>query len=222
VPMDLGGQVLGDAYERSTALAKYYAAEAMPSDEELYADAVRFARLLRSLYEAEELGRAPGATPPEVAEVVAAARGRAVPRRAGQGFGLPGPQRQAVERRAMALVEGHLRGQGWDVADVSSDESFDFKCTRRDEELFVEVKGTTSLGEQVVLTRNEVNLHRERLPHNALAVVSLIELRQDAGAWTAAGGELRFITPWEIEEDALRPLTFRYAVPDEVVEDDDE
>ena len=121
----------------------------------------------------------------------------------------------------MDLVEKHLRGQGWDVADVSGDESFDLKCRRRNEELFVEVKGTTSLGEQVVLTRNEVNLHRERFPHNALAVVSLIELRQEAGAWMASGGELRFITPWEIEEEALGPLTFRYAVPDEVMEEDE-
>jgi hypothetical protein len=83
-------------------------------------------------------------------------------------------------------------------------------------------QGTTSLGEQVILTRNEVHLHRERFPRNALAVVSLIELRQEAGAWLASGGELRFITHWEIEEDALRPLTFRYAVPDELVEEDDE
>jgi len=73
----------------------------------------------------------------------------------------------------------------------------------------------------VVLTRNEVNLQREWFPHNGLAVVSLIELRQEAGAWIAAGGQLQFITLREIEDGALRPLTFRYAVPDEVAEDEE-
>jgi hypothetical protein len=53
-------------------------------------------------------------------------------------------------------------------------------------------------------------------------VVSLIELRLEAGAWVATGGELRLISPWEIEEEALRPLTVRYAVPDEAIEDDEE
>ena len=122
----------------------------------------------------------------------------------------------------MEMVEEHLQDQSWDVTDVSSDESFDFKCTRGDEELFVEVKGTTSLGEQVVLTRNEVNLHRQQFPNNALAVVSLIDLRLEAGAWVATGGHLRLISPWEIEEEALRPLTFRYAVPGEAIEVDEE
>ena len=58
----------------------------------------------------------------------------------------------------------HYSDLGWSVGDVSLSESYDLRCTRQGEELHVEVKGTTSQGERVLLTRNEVAHAREWYP----------------------------------------------------------
>jgi hypothetical protein len=62
------------------------------------------------------------------------------------------------------------------ITDVSATESYDFECVLRGQETHVEVKGTTSAGERVPLTRNEVAHARECHPNVVLIVVSRIRV----------------------------------------------
>ena len=51
--------------------------------------------------------------------------------------------------------------RGYEVHDRSKNRSFDLECTRSGERLLVEVKGTTTSGDQVLLTKNEVKLAQD-------------------------------------------------------------
>ena len=212
-PMILQGRELGDAYERSAVLAKWYPAEVVPSDETLYDDAAEFAGYLKRVYDAEALGLAPSTSPPEVIEVERAAAGQPMRRGTGQGFGLTAKERQVVEMHAMSMAKAHLQSLHWRVRDVSSTKPYDFECTRGSEEMIVEVKGTTSSGEQIVVTRNEVAAHRARHPNNALIIVHSIDLQRLLPENPKAdGGILLMLSPWEVREEDLRPLAFQCAV----------
>ncbi|MBO1081056.1 MrcB family domain-containing protein [Roseomonas haemaphysalidis] len=54
----LGGSALGASYEQASVLALHYARGAVPGDDALVADAVRFAGHLRVLHAAEDAGAA--------------------------------------------------------------------------------------------------------------------------------------------------------------------
>jgi hypothetical protein len=210
--MALGGGKLGGAYERSGVIAKWYPANEMPSDETLYNDAVTFASYLKVVYDAEVLGLAPNEPPPEVLEVEGAAAGPIARRGNAQGFGLTPAERRVVELRAMSLAEAHLRKLNWRVKDVSSTKPYDFECSKGADKLIVEVKGTTSTGERIVITRNELAAHRARYPTNALIVVHHINLIKGPEGPSADGGELMMLWPWEINEEFLKPLAFQYTI----------
>jgi hypothetical protein len=210
--MVLNGKELGTAYEQSSVLAKWYPVNGMPFDDELFDDAVGFGRHLKLIYDAEVLGLAPTGSAPEVLEVESVASGHTARRNGAQGFGLSYAERQVVEIHAMRLARQHLKKVGWRVRDVSATRSYDFECRRDGEKLIVEVKGTTSTGDQIVITRNEVATHRVHHPNNALVVVHSINLTRAPSGPRAEGGQLLVRSPWDIEEDRLRPLAFQYIV----------
>jgi hypothetical protein len=212
LPMKLGGRELGDAYERSAVLTKWYPADHMPSDEQLLNDAVAFAGYLKLVYDAEVLGLAPTAPPPEIIEVERAASGQSQRRSKMQGFGLSVAERQAVERHSMALAKSHLQALGWHVRDMSATHSYDYECTQGEQEIIVEVKGTTSTGDEIVLTNNEVEVQQKRHPNNALILVHSIDLVRSSEPPRASGGALLMFSPWKIEEDQLRPIAFRCSI----------
>jgi hypothetical protein len=110
----------------------------------------------------------------------------------------------------MTRAKVHLRELGWRVHDVSLTHPYDFDCSRGEERLIVEVKGTTSAGSQIVITRNEVGAQRAHHPNNALIVVHSINLIRAPNLPTAEGGELVMITPWYIEDRQLEPIAFQY------------
>jgi hypothetical protein len=68
-----------------------------------------------------------------------------------------------------------------------------------------------SLGEKVVLTKNEVLLHRQEFPSNALIVVSQIELERSEPP-VATGGKLLMVSPWSIHDDDLDALGYDYTI----------
>ena len=100
---------------------------------------------------------------------------------------------------------------------VAATECFDLRCTRGNAELHVEVKGTTSPGEQIVLTRNEVDHARQQYPAMALAIIRNIEIKP-RDSLIADGGELGVLEPWQIDEDALECLAFSYGYTKTVVQ----
>lgn len=135
------------------------------------------------------------------------------PRR-GQGYRLSPAARRAIENYAMDRARKHFEGQGWHVVDVHQNRPFDFLCSKGDQELRVEVKGTTTAGAQVLLTRNEVDHAKVRFPQVCLFVVSEIELAEDDGNYSVSAGNVRILMPWQVEDGRLQPLTYTYKLPE--------
>ena len=154
--------------------------------------------------------------PAEWAEIRRVARRDEVPAAlatTGQGWGLSGPERKAVEMHAMRLARAHYEDKGYQVQDVSGNESYDLLCTNADDELRVEVKGTTGAGKSVFLTTNEVAHARDQYPNVALFVVSGVELRERDVEPTASGGSVRVFEPWAIDDFTLKATQYSCQLP---------
>jgi len=201
-------------YERGAVYAIEYEKGLVPSDDVLAQDIARMAQLLRRLYAADATpGDAVAA--PEVSDAVLAADQSAgnmhKTGRIGQGFALSQDAKVAIELRAVAVATEHFENLGFSVSDVGATESFDLVATRDEVTLSVEVKGTTSLGQEVILTRNEVLHHQQVYPDNALAVVHSIVLDRTVEPPVASGGVLVVRQPWSIDEVDLTPVSYRYS-----------
>jgi hypothetical protein len=73
----------------------------------------------------------------------------------------------------------YLAEQGYGVKDVGATQSYDLDARRAGERLYVEVKGTTTAwtdSSEIILTRNEVELHLREHPNTMLLIVSRIVL----------------------------------------------
>ncbi len=208
---DNGPRSLGFGYELGNIAAVRYESGAIPDDEQLLEDAVDFGRALGSLYREEDV--LPSAEQaPEVVEAEEAARSAAgKPRPPGAGFRQNKEERDLIEKHAEDMAAAHYGELGWDVQRLGR--PYDLELTREGTRMTVEVKGTTSPGTGVVLTRNEVTHHRAAYPANALVVVRNIELDRSTSPPTATGGELFELSPWAIEDDALTVVSYKYEVP---------
>jgi hypothetical protein len=156
--------------------------------------------------------QAEAAVAPEVAAAIAAVDNAAGRPGSGQGFGLSPAARKAVEDRAMQVATKHYEEEGWHVVDVSKKRSYDLVCQRDGQELRVEVKGTTGLGEKILLPRNEVSHAREHYPKVVLFVVHGITLSK-ATPPEATGGMVRLVYPWDVNQGQLEALAFSYVLP---------
>jgi hypothetical protein len=131
--------------------------------------------------------------------------------RKGQGRRQSPEERKAIELHAMAVAEEFY--DGWNVRDTSANNPFDLECTRADEALRVEVKGTTTHGQTVTVTRGEVESALRTDRRTALFIVSGITVECLDGKWTASGGRVRLIDPWLPGEEDLTPISYSYEVP---------
>jgi hypothetical protein len=210
----LGSGEKGRAYEAGAAVAYRYPRGDVPDDEALASDLLDIVRLLRLVYDAEARGPVPGEPAPEVVEAerwtYELAGGSSGP---ATGFRPNAPQRKAVELRAMETATAYFLAKGALVTDVSSNRSYDLLVELNGVAIAVEVKGTTGEGLEILVTRGEVEHHRNAYPDNALAVVSGIRLAGPPETPEAIGGELRVIEPWPIDDSALAPISYRYEVP---------
>jgi hypothetical protein len=151
------------------------------------------------------------ATPPEIEDVLNASEAAAgrIPHR--QGFMQSADARRAVELRGMAVARDALEARGYTAFDdVSLTESYDFRCLLGETEVHVEVKGTTSSGERILLTRNEVAHARDWHPDVVLVVVHGIALDDEA---VATGGTANVIEGWAPRDAELEPLSYQCIVP---------
>jgi len=135
--------------------------------------------------------------------------------RTGQGFSSDAVLNKAIELRAMAKAQVHLEGEGWrGFVDTSASCPYDLTCLKDGKMLYVEVKGTTSAGVTVFVTKNEIAHARNHPGDCALVVVYDVQVtRDDKGIPTASGGEVRFERQWIPADADLTALTFRYVVP---------
>ncbi|MFJ4501281.1 protein NO VEIN domain-containing protein [Streptomyces sp. NPDC088864] len=133
--------------------------------------------------------------------------------RAGQGFALTAAERDAIEAHSVRMATEHFKAQGWTVKDVGAKESFDLLLKKEGRRLHVEVKGTTSAGLEVILTRAEVEKQRTYYPDNALVVVHSIELDRTGAEPVTAGGVLHCTSPWVVAEEDLTVISYAYRTP---------
>lgn len=136
-------------------------------------------------------------------------------RQASQGIGLNAAERKVVELRAMELAMAHLGQLGYSCRDMSATDSYDLLATGPDHTLMVEVKGTTSeVCESILMTRNEVDLHRAELGHTGLVLVYGIRLNRVAGqAAHASGGVVEALLGWDINSWRSEPVAFQLRRP---------
>jgi hypothetical protein len=146
------------------------------------------------------IGGLPRATVGEVELVLATGqtgRGRTgvpEPDQGGQGRLDDVALRRAIESHAVALATRHYQREGWTVADVSANSSYDLHCVNPGgRELRVEVKGTVGRGDAVLVTANEVRHSREFAPNVAPFVVSEITVYADR---SCTGGRTRVVHTW--------------------------
>ena len=132
--------------------------------------------------------------------------------RGGQGRVQTAAERTAIEKHAVDHAIEFYEAEGWTV--IEKGKPYDLHCTRGEEVLYVEVKGTKSAGSSVTLTRNEVKHMRDNFPATALYVVSGVEVSENDGKFTVEGGESLELNPWNIEDDDLRVTEYRYSVPE--------
>ncbi|MFK0172421.1 MrcB family domain-containing protein [Streptomyces sp. NPDC090306] len=203
---------LGRGYEPGNVIAIEYHRDAIPGPGILRTDLLFMARVLGALYRsADATPYIPGDVPLEVREATQSAAttaSRRTTRGSGQGFLLTAAERRAIELHSVRLATEHFEAEGWSVKDVGATKSYDLHLTRGEERLHMEVKGTTSDGGQVILTRAEVESQREFAPANALVIVHSIALDRSVKPVTATGGVLHCTSPWQIEDDSLTVVSY--------------
>lgn len=131
-----------------------------------------------------------------------------------QGYGLSAPARAAVEKRAMDVAAQFLRSSGYAFRDTSASSSFDFEATFSGTLIKVEVKGTTSdRADGILMTANEVKLHRTEKGNTALIIVSSIRLSEKDGDHSSSGGMIEWLLGWDIDEWLHEPTAYRMTRP---------
>jgi hypothetical protein len=216
--MDLEAKgILAEAYNRTSLCGFEYSKAQIPSDEQIISDVEVLLEMLSTIYLLQETDATiPGSDSPEHQDAVAAisqAAGRDLtgPRRQGRSR-LPQAHKKVIEEHAVEVAMLLLEKRGFtNIKDVGKNHSYDIAAQMNGIDFYIEVKGTISLGEKVVLTKNEVLLHRQEHPNNALIVVSQIDLDRSEPP-SAKGGNVLFISPWKIEESDLEALGYDYKV----------
>ena len=143
-----------------------------------------------------------------IINVEAAVRPRGAGRK-GQGFARDAERKKIVEDHAVKVAQAYYEAAGWNVENVGDTESFDLLCRRKNEELHVEVKGTTGDGSSIFLTSNEVAHAQRQNPRTALFIVRQIVIRPDGAA---SSDEWHEINPWVPDVARLVPKSFQYYV----------
>jgi uncharacterized protein DUF3883 len=123
----------------------------------------------------------------------------------GQGFLKSAVERKRIEAIAMNKAIHHFGNLGYHVEDVHAHMPCDLKCTKAEEVLYVEVKGTTGLSDKVLLTGGEVRFAKNH-PKMALFVVYSISLlgKDNQGAPTL------ILNPWILDESRLLAYSYLY------------
>ncbi|EDM73580.1 hypothetical protein PPSIR1_06653 [Plesiocystis pacifica SIR-1] len=145
-------------------------------------------------------------------------------KRASAGRSSDAARNAAIENRAMELAASHYSARGWYVRDVSELRvqgkrvGYDLACTTEpqpedpnnyeDPELAVEVKGTSTAGDAVIVTHNEVDQARRLGDRAELFVVANIQYKDGE----ASGGEVLLTRKKWVPEDPERLVPTQYTL----------
>ena len=99
------------------------------------------------------------------------------------------------------------------IDDVSNRRPFDLHARDGTREVFIEVKGTETVGSSVFLTPNEVEFARLNKSRMALFVLHSIQVREVDGAPKGEGGVHTVYWPWDVDGGTLAPIKYSYGLP---------
>ena len=100
------------------------------------------------------------------------------------------------------------------VMNVSKTRPFDLECQKDSATVYIEVKGTQTPGESVILTSGEVDFARKNKDRMALFIMRSIKLTTDAsGEPVCSGGEPLITQPWDVDAGVLDPIAYFYKMP---------
>ena len=128
-----------------------------------------------------------------------------------QGYSRSAEDRRAIELHAMRKAKEWLEAERFTkIKDCSGKESFDFLAFRGLKAWKVEVKGTQSLrGDDILMTANEVELHRAEKWSTVIVIVSGIKLACSGDNLVASGGEAWGEVGWDIDTWSLTSKAYR-------------
>ena len=120
--------------------------------------------------------------------------------------------RKAIELQAMAQAAELLHDLGYETTDVSANNPYDLHAVGPDDELAVEVKGSSGTATTVELTIGEVNKAREKSTGAMLIVVDQIPFKREGNDVITELGRVRFWPGWddELTDVRLQAIRFRY------------
>jgi hypothetical protein len=128
----------------------------------------------------------------------------------GQDRMLDPERRKKVEMAAQGWLMWTFERDGWTVEDTHLTQPYDAVATDGDRTVYLEAKGTTTRGETVIVTRNEVAWARSHPGECILGVWSGM-IFDDEGEINPDVG-YRSINYWNPEDEDLNPISFDFRV----------
>jgi hypothetical protein len=127
-----------------------------------------------------------------------------------QGFQIDSKTRKAIEHYAMQKATKHFTSKGYLVEDHHKNHPYDLLCLKKKERLYVEVKGTVTSGDGIILTCGEVKFARSHKGEMGLFILHSIQMSANGNM---SDGKLKVIMPWDVDKGRLKPMSFMYEVP---------
>ncbi len=130
-----------------------------------------------------------------------------------QGFQNNPETQQAIEHYAMKKCKEFYAGKGYEVEDVSATQPYDIVIRKKGQSRFVEVRGTQTRAESIVLTVNEVEMSKTKGDTMELFIVHSIEIDEGNTRIKGGTGKIRRIKPWKVHDENLTPISYNYRLP---------
>lgn len=203
---------LGPTYEAGSAVAIRYRLGEVPSDETLKADLDYMTEVLLRIYALQPSVEGNLLTESPEVMGLSSRMNRRMCDDPLADQGLTPDEQDALDQHGLDLALAHYQSEGWQVS-VSDAVNWALIVTKGATRRHVQTKASTSLGDTVLLSAEEVHFHRDQFPENSLFVVRGVRLESDGLSATALGGEVTIWEPWAIDPAALRPLAYRYVLP---------
>ena len=133
-------------------------------------------------------------------------------REKGAGF-LSDPEiRDKIEEYAMECAREYLvRRKYKNITRTDKGYCYDYTCTDKGRTIYVEVKGTQTRGEKVILTRKE-KAHLESNSDNILYVRHSIDVTSGKAPRVSGGGE-KVLDRWDPKTGSFSAVTYFYTLP---------
>jgi hypothetical protein len=120
--------------------------------------------------------------------------------------------RRAVEAYSMKMALALLNSKGYkNITDTSLSNPYDYTCEKDGQEFFIEVKGTQTAGNTIMLTRNEVENVRKNPKSCVLILVHSVTV-SGKNLIKVSGGTTEVREDWKLRPEELKPTQYVWKV----------